>query len=167
MPDRVDEAMENIAPPPFPDPMPGDPERGRSKDVQPHSALVPSLAGAAAKYKDECKGGDSYGNNCAHFLSNAMIEAGYSELEPPNDCVNARCGTSAKRVIRAREMWCWFKKKAIKTATSLPKNDGYWAVFQLDESEYWGGHVLIYDSDSNKYYGTGHYPDWDQYCYKF
>jgi len=41
------------------------------------------------------------------------------------------------------------------------------AVFQLDESVYWGGHVLIIDTDTGKYYGTASYPKWKQYCYKW
>ncbi|MFN0193791.1 MAG: hypothetical protein ACKVP5_17765 [Aestuariivirga sp.] len=164
--------MEELAPPPPPKPGKDDPKQATQANID---ALIStltvakSIAGAAATYAGSCAGGDSYNNNCAHYLSDAFIRAGYTELNPPNDCIDSdgRCGTSAKRPIRARNMWCWFKEMATKSATTLPKNDGFWAVFQLDETAYWGGHVVIIDTDNNVSYGTGNYPDWDQYAYKW
>lgn len=168
--DNYREDMENLAPPPFPawklgDPKPaGDEDRIRLQSL----ALEPkTIAMAASFFAKECSGGDAYANNCAHYLSNAFMNAGFDDLKAPASCINARCDTSAKRPIRARDMWCWFQEKATKTASELPENDGFWAVFQLDEASYWGGHVLIYDSDKKIYYGTGHYPNWSQYCYKW
>lgn len=160
------DAMENLVPPPVPKPGPGDPVPATGKQ---QSALAPlaghkSIKAAAAAYKGSCVGGDKFDNNCAHFLSDAFLRAGYKELAPSCDCINARC-TPAGRPIRARDMWCWFQQRATKTADKLPKNQGLWAVFQLKESEYWGGHVVIIDTDSGTYYGTGNYPDWDQHCY--
>src|SRR5262249_43882614 len=105
-------------------------------------------------------------NNCAHFLSDALMRAGFSDLEPPAECINARCGKSA-RPIRARDMWCWFKSRATKTSRTPTRNTGTWAVFQLDEQEYWGGHVVLLDSDAWKYYGTGWYSKWEQYLYQW
>jgi len=166
--ERTQLAMEDEAPPPPPPPGPDEPKPA-SKD---HIAaldlsIVKSIAGAASLFRDECEGEDRYDNNCAHFLSDAFIRAGYTELTPPSDCIHARCATSAKRPIRARDMWCWFKSMATDTRTKLPQKEGLWAVFQLDESEYWGGHVVIIDTDNNVYYGTGNYPKWDQYCYRW
>lgn len=108
-----------------------------------------------------------YANNCAHFLSNAFIQAGFAGLGSSHGCINARCSTSARRPIRAREMRCWFEAMAITTGGAVQKNTGFWAVFQLDESAYWGGHAVIIDSDSWKYYGTGWYSAWDQQSYKW
>lgn len=162
--------MELQAPPPPPKPRKYDPKPATAKDIQQllaATALAKSIAGAAAQYSGSCSGGDKYENNCAHYLSDAFIRAGYTELLPPNDCVNARCNTTAKRVIRAKDMWCWFKSLATESRTSLPKKEGFWAVFQLKESEYCCGHVVIIDTDTNKYYGTGNYPHWDQYAYKW
>ena len=169
--------MADYSPPKPPPPSPGDPKLGSlktAKSLYSNFANTKSIAGAALLYSGECDGDDNtaYKNNCAHFLSDAFIRAGYTELSPPSDCINARCGTEAKRPIRARNMWCWFKEMAIETyspepTNSLPEAEGLWAVFQLNLDEYWGGHVLIYDSDNNVYYGTGHYPDWDQYLYKW
>lgn len=164
------EDMENLAPPPPPEWREGDAVSATEKDkaeIQSLALEAKTIAAAAAAFVKSCEGGDSYDNNCAHFLSNAFLKAGFDDLKAPANCINARCGTSAKRPIRARDMWCWFQEKATKTANALPENDGFWAVFQLDEAQYWGGHVIIYDSDKKVYYGTGHYPQWAQHCYKW
>jgi hypothetical protein len=126
-----------------------------------------TIQGAANVFMRECQGGDEYRNNCAHFLSNAFISAGFSELRKANACVHARCETSAKRPIRARDIWCWFKKKATARGSRVERDTGFWAVFQLDESQYWGGHVVIIDTATWKYYGTGWYDDWQQHSYKW
>jgi hypothetical protein len=162
--------MENIAPPPPPPRAPGEPRQASPRDLALlREALtnVKSIAGAASLYRGACDGADSYENNCAHFLSDAFLRAGYSNLKAPADCISARCETGAKRPIRARDMWCWFKQMATKTKSTLPAAEGMWAVFQLDEATYWGGHVLIFDSDKNLYFGTGHYPNWSQHCYQW
>lgn len=126
-----------------------------------------STEGAAKAYVGQCEGGDKFKNNCAHFLSNALIAAGYDDLRQPDICVHARCFTDARRPIRARDMWCWFKDRATKTGGVVVRNTGLWAVFQLDESQYWGGHVVIVDSDRWIYYGTGWYDDWGQHSYQW
>jgi hypothetical protein len=110
-----------------------------------------------------CAGGDRYPNNCAHFLSNAFIAAGYTELRT----YGARCPTG--RPIRAREMWQWFQQQVTtyrgRTSKVLQQGTGWWAVFQLDEKAYWGGHVAFFDADAWVYYGTGWYGTWDQHLY--
>lgn len=128
---------------------------------------VGSIEKAASLYVDGCEGDDRYDNNCAHFLSNAFLLAGANDLSSDHDCVEARCGTIKKRPIRARDMKCWFASKAKETSRTIVENKGYWAVFQLKESEYWGGHVAIIVSDRWKFYGTGWYDDWDQFWYKW
>ncbi|MDO8335736.1 MAG: hypothetical protein Q7T74_03070 [Candidatus Saccharibacteria bacterium] len=162
--------MENLTPPTPPTPKEGDPIPATAGDQQQllKTALLPkSIVGAASLYSGQCAGGDSLENNCAHYLSDAFIRAGYDELLPSNDCVTARCGTDAKRVIRAKDMWCWFKSIAKESRTVLPNKEGFWAVFQWKEGAYPGGHVTIIDTDNSKYYGTGNYPNWDQYAYKW
>lgn len=161
--------MENVAPPKV-EHKNGDPEKAAPNDCKNLGVeIVRSIAGAAAAYNDKCTGGDDFPNDCAHFLSDAFIRAGYNEIANDHSCVEsgARCYTSAKRPIRARNMWCWFKRMATESRTSLPTNEGFWAVFQLDESAYWGGHVVIIDTNNNKYYGTGNFSNWDQYAYKW
>lgn len=160
--------MEDVEPPPPPFRKADDPQPAAAAHIaQLEVAVAKSIPGAAALYSGDCQGGDRYKNNCAHFLSDAFIRAGYSELAPPAACIEARCSTSARRPIRARNMWCWFKGMATESRTTLPRNEGLWAVFQLDESQYWGGHVLIIDTTNNVYYGTANYPNWDQYFYRW
>ncbi|MGJ5065226.1 hypothetical protein [Bradyrhizobium oligotrophicum] len=161
----LDFSMENM-PPPAPRLLVGGPQAGTAVDQQRLTSGT-TIEGAAKLFADSCEGGDRYANNCAHFLSDAFIHAGFSELRSANSCINARCDTSAKRPIRARDMWCWFKSKASQSGGAVARDTGIWAVFQLKESEYWGGHVTIIDSNTWKYYGTGWYNDWDQYSYKW
>ncbi|MCG5217498.1 hypothetical protein [Streptosporangium sp. KLBMP 9127] len=158
-------AMENIAPP-VPRQRPGAPSPA-TKSVMEAPARVPALSSVAEYWTDSCSAGDAFANNCAHFLSDAFIRAGYTELRPPNPHIHARCYTPAKRPIRARNMWSWFKSKAERTSRDPQPDTGWWAVFQLKESVYWGGHVALLDSDTWNYYGTGWYPDWDQYAYQW
>jgi hypothetical protein len=113
-----------------------------------------------------CAGGDSFINNSAHFLSNAFIGAGYTELLT----YGARC--PAHRPLRAREMHEWFKTKSStepsgESSTQLQRGTGWWAVFQLDEQVYWCGHVALLDSDNWVYYGTAWYGSWSQYLYRW
>jgi hypothetical protein len=136
------------------------------------SLALPALTigAAAAAYKGSCVGGDHYANNCAHFLSDAFIRAGFSELtdgQAADVYIHARCDTSAKRAIRARDMWQWFKSKATATTNTLTHNTGMWAVFQLDEAVYWGGHVVIMDTDAWAWHGTGFHANWNQYAYQW
>jgi hypothetical protein len=157
--------MERI-PPPAVRLLPGDPQPGTAADQQKLSSGT-KIEGAAKLFANSCQGGDAYDNNCAHFLSDAFIRAGFSELRNANQCINARCETSANRPIRARDMWCWFQSKATQAGRTVTRNTGIWAVFQVHETQYWGGHVVIIDSGSWKFYGTGWYGQWDQYSYKW
>ena len=161
---RLD-SMESTRPP-APRLLAGDPQAGTVADQQNLSAGT-TIEGAAKLFAGSCAGGDSYGNNCAHYLSDAFIRAGFTDLRNANACINARCSTAAKRPLRARDMWCWFKSKASESGGAVARHTGIRAVFQLKESEYWGGHVAIVDSGTWKYYGTGWYGDWDQYSYKW
>jgi hypothetical protein len=162
-----DNAMEEFTPP-TPNFELGDPVAANEFDVNSLTITIKkSIIGAASLYSGACLGGDRYQNNCAHFLSDAFIKAGFSELSSPSPCIDVHCATSAARPIRARNRWCWFEKMARESRTALPKNEGLWAVFQLDERQYWGGHVVIIDTDRNIFYGTGNYPRWKQFCYRW
>src|SRR5262249_960283 len=148
------EDSENYAPPTpmFIDGAPK-PAAGRTKiyelDVSARSA--PKLSNVAEVWDPSCrdcsganpssccKGQQKYDNNCAHFLSDALIRAGFHELvtDPKlYKCDKSTCKVPTdRRPIRAREMWEWFKRKAqlkhekIKW-DQIPKNSGWWAVFQ-------------------------------------
>jgi len=149
----------------------GDPRQATEADgVAIVRTPMPSLAMVAANWKDACILGDVEQNNCAHYLSDAFIRAGYAELahgaavHPP--AITAWCdhddppAKPQARVIRAREMNEWFKSKCKNPLSVKPVKKGFFAVFQLDETVYWGGHVLLYDSDNDKFYGTGAYWNW-------
>lgn len=123
-----------------------------------------------------CKGSRKYENNCAHFLSDALVRCGFVELLSDGalyKCDKADCQCpSERRPIRARELWEWFKRKATTKHErvrwdKLPRNSGWWAVFQINEAEYYGGHVVVIDTENWEYYGTCSYPAWDQYAYQW
>jgi hypothetical protein len=153
--------------------VPGMPVQASDLHREKLQSLAPTantIAAAAARYNGACVGGDHYANNCAHFLSDAFIRAGFNELlagQAADSDFHARCGTPAKRPIRARDMWQWFQSKATTKATAITRNTGMWAVFQLDESVYWGGHVVIIDTDAWAWHGTGCHWNWNQYAYKW
>lgn len=152
----------------------GDPKAGTKKDQKKLTAGK-SLEGACKKFEEKCVGGGAFVNNCAHYLSNAFIQTGYSELNKSLECVEARCseentcdlGSYLKhRVIRAKNLRCWFASKAKKTDDSVAKNSGFWAVYQERPTD-GQGHVAVIDTDSWKYYGTGWFPDWTQEYYQW
>jgi hypothetical protein len=158
--------MEYVVPPPSAE-FSGAPALGDDLTDTVELAVAATLESVGAHWTDSCAGGDRYANNCAHFLSDAFISAGFSDLAAPNPHIKARCGTSAKRPIRARNMWNWFQSKAVRTSRTLQRSTGWWAVFQLDETVYWGGHVAVWDSDGDVVYGTGWYPEWNQHLYQW
>ncbi|MFF8407571.1 hypothetical protein ACF06P_38805 [Streptomyces sp. NPDC015684] len=160
------EQMEHIAPPPAGE-VEGAPRYVGGEVAQAAPRVVPPLSSVGRYWTESCLGGDTFANNCAHFLSDAFIRAGYTELAGANPYISARCYTFAQRPIRAREMWAWFKARAVRTSNTPMRNTGWWAVFQLNESVYWGGHVLLLDTDAWTYYGTGYYGTWNQYLYQW
>ncbi|MFJ9105637.1 hypothetical protein ACIRJM_45140 [Streptomyces sp. NPDC102405] len=160
------EQMEHIAPPPAAE-LPGAPRYARGDIAQAALRVLPALSSVGSQWTESCLGGDTLANNCAHFLSDAFIRAGYTELAAANPYINARCSTFARRPVRARDMWAWFQSRAIRTSTTPMQNTGWWAVFQLNEPVYWGGHVLLLDTDTWAYYGTGYYGTWNQYLYQW
>ena len=111
-----------------------------------------------------CVCGHAYPNNCAHYLSNALIRAGFSE---PSGGSNQKC--SRGRLIRALDVLEWCKRN--NSGFSSGHNNlssGTWIVFQQRS----GGvqHVCIHKERSDSYSraGTGDYPDWPtQWHYRF
>lgn len=203
-----DLAMETLIPPP-PMEIPGMPNKAAPDVRRTLSSRVdrrrtfglrepaPSIALAAARFEESCIGGGRFDNNCAHFLANAFVRAGYDDLLRRHAFINARCyrteagstspgcDPAAKRPVRAREMEKWFDYKAARSKDlsrtsgetveerfAPLRNTGFWAVFQRDTSPggYWGGHACIIDTDSWSYYGTGSngYWYWElQHCYQW
>lgn len=123
-----------------------------------------SLSTAWSKYSGGCKCGNKHGykDNCAHYLSHALIRAGYSELDGGTGLekriVNGFAVCSAGRPIRAKELRSWFSRKW--TRHSTPR-DGINVVYQ--ERADGQGHVLLkmYSGGKNTgFRGTGDYPNW-------
>lgn len=140
-----------------------------------------TIEGAAKVFNRDCLGKvSSYQNNCAHYLSDAFIEAGFSELAVAHSCVSSggRCGpphctSGGKRPIRARDVRCWFNEKDANPDSTVGKGTGHYAVYQERQSD-GQGHVVILDSDNWKYYGTGWYEagqpapnDWKHWYYQW
>ena len=126
-----------------------------------------SIEKAWSYYVDSCKCGERQTNNCAHYLSNAFINAGYSDLDGGTGAnwriVNGFCVCPAGRPIRAKEMRDWFSRTF--SEQSGPPTNGYTAVYQERPSN-GRGHVLIQKySEGNRdgYRGTCdlyNNPDW-------
>lgn len=121
-----------------------------------------SIEGAAKLFVKACLGKQStYENNCAHYLSNALINSGFADLAAAHACVTHRCGSpdctsGGKRPTRAKDMRCWFQSKDSTPQASVAKGTGFYAVYQERPSD-GQGHVVILDSNAWKFYGTGWY----------
>lgn len=187
------EAMENMRPPLPSGKFKGEgavPAKTRKTLVEPSVEIsAPSLSGIARVWSDVCQncsggqpvsccqGGQKFENNCAHFLSDAMVRAGFTDLLSDGalfKCHHENCTlpNEKRRPIRAREMWDWFKRKATDKKEGInwddiPRNSGWWAIFQYEEGGYWGGHVIVLNTEAWVYYGTCNYPEWKQYLYQW
>lgn len=139
---------------------PASPAEG-SKQDQASLSTGKTIEGAAKLFERACLGivSSLYPNNCAHYLSNAFIKAAFVELTNPNDCITHRCGSpecssGGKRPTRAKDMRCWFATKGSTPKSSVSKGTGFYAVYQERQSDS-QGHVVILDSNTWKFYGTG------------
>jgi len=111
----------------------------------------PFLKSTFDLYRGACECGVVYVNNCAHFLTDAMVRAG---LPKPFPGASAKCAKG--RLIRAKETLEWFK--TFNTAFKVNHaglTSGYWFVYQEDASGQ--GHVCVHleASASFSYRGTG------------
>ena len=112
-------------------------------------------------YSGSCVCRHRYDNNCAHFLSNALIQGGFSAIDGGSGAdlriVGGFCVCSSGRPIRAKELRSWFGKKW--TRHSSPK-DGINVVYQESHGQ---GHVLLKNYSNGEpsgHKGTGDYPNW-------
>lgn len=126
----------------------------------------PSIKAAAALYKGECICGCTKDiicpekDNCAHFLSNAFIKAGYTELLT-SPLISFRCKWGGNRPVRAFDMLKWFQLMRRRYNGKFHRgrvkpNTGFWATYQ--EKPGWK-HVVILDSNGG-FYGTMDGDDW-------
>ena len=118
-------------------------------------SYTPTLEDVAKAYTQTCVGGDRKSNNCTHFLSDAFIRAGYTELLT-SDLITERCPSD--RPVRAQELLKWFQEKSERFHSGRPEsNTGYWACYQEKPGRH---HVMIFDSATGKVYGTADCKDW-------
>ena len=120
-----------------------------------------SVQSAWDSYSNSCACGQRYDNNCAHFLSNALIEGGFSAIDGGDGCdlrtVNGFCVCKSGRPIRAKELRNWFGRNW--TRRSSPQ-DGINVVYQEKSGQ---GHVLLKKYSNGKSTGdegTGDHPSW-------
>ncbi|MGD9108960.1 MAG: hypothetical protein PVI75_07345 [Gammaproteobacteria bacterium] len=128
----------------------------------------PSLELAFNLFRLSCVCGKKYSNNCAHFLSDALIRAGFLGLK--NNKNMTKC--SSGRPIRAKELLKYAKNKKTSFCMSHDTQEisGVWFVY----NEYKGqGHVCLHREyhDTYDYQGTGDaetFQNWPvQWHYKF
>lgn len=118
-------------------------------------ALARTIQGAYESYRNECECGKRYDNNCAHYLSNAFIKAGFSMPD------GEKCGKG--RLIRAKEMLTWFQSMKKDFHEGHPQKAGYYAVYQEEGGQ---GHVCIHREYSSggrwgfDVKGTGDFSAW-------
>lgn len=145
-------------------PRKGDPRLATKKDIEALKKLKPlarTLASVATFWNNSCNLSDVEGNNCAHFLSDAFIRAGYTELRKAGDNPNislwcdwnVTTKSDNARPVRAFDMKNWFNSMASKKERTIQSNNGFWAVYQERQSD-GQGHVLLYDSNNKVVYGT-------------
>ncbi len=123
-----------------------------------------TLQKAKDSFSKSCACGENYSNNCAHYLSNALILGGYSAINGGEGADlrirNGFCVCKSGRPIRAKELRTWFGNNW--TSHSSPKDNGLMLVYQERASD-GQGHVLLKEYKAGKqvsYAGTGDYPEW-------
>jgi len=139
-------------------------QRQEFDDGQQPVVIQRTLASAFSQYSGACDCGEDLGNNCAHYLSDALIKGGYNDLDGGEGGLyrkhNGRVVCKSGRPVRAKEMRDWFSSMASDTSAGEPDDTQYWAVYQHDG--YPGGHVVIHHHNGTEYdfRGTGDYPEW-------
>lgn len=128
-----------------------------------------SLTDAFNNYRGRCDCGEDLGNNCAHYLSDALIRSGYAaELDGGNGALyrrrHGRIVCRAGRPVRAKEIMGWFVSKATDIHSGEPIGDTrHWAVYQKRASD-GQEHVVIHAHNGTgttyTWRGTGNYPTW-------
>ena len=138
--------------------LPGCAKRHHDRDLRGARAnFEPTLKEVAMAYTETCVGGDRESNNCAHFLSDAFIRAGYTELLD-SELITERCTCGAGRVVRAQEMLKWFQSKSKRFHSGrLEAGTGFWATYQEKPGR---RHVTILDANTGRFYGTADCKNW-------
>ena len=117
-----------------------------------------SIEAAWDAYQNNCACGEDssvFKNHCAHYLSNALIKAGFSDLnggigERFRIASNGYCVCKSGRPVRAKELRNNF---FVKWTRHTQPQQGYNLVYQEKNGQ---GHVLIknYKDGASDYRGT-------------
>jgi hypothetical protein len=131
-------------------PLMRDPLGGEVRKVQLVAEAQPFLKATFDLYRGECECKTAYVNNCAHFLTDAMVRA---TLPKPFPSSAEKCPKG--RLIRAKETLDWFK--SFSGGVHVGHDDltsGYWFVYQENSGQ---GHVCVHleSSDGFSFRGTG------------
>lgn len=141
----------------------GPPKRSCSTPTQNFRQNQILLEKAWESYNDSCPCGESFefqGGNCAHYLSDALINGGFADLEGVPYC----CKSS--RPIRAKGVRNWFKDHRHSTLTKHPgePTNGIALVYQQNGTDPSSqGHVVLRKYKNGKfvgYKGTLDRPKW-------
>ena len=130
-----------------------------------------ALENVWASYSDSCVCGYKYDNNCAHFLSNALILGGFSQIDGGVGdnfrIVNGFCVCRSGRPVRAKELRTLFFAKSWKKYPY--PGDGLCLVYQERASDGQGNVLLKRYRAGNliEYRGTGDFPTWRVQEYYF
>ena len=124
-----------------------------------------SLQTVFSGYTDSCACGTAYENNCAHFLSNALIKGGFSAINGGNGgdlrTRNGFCVCPSGRPIRAKELRAWFGRKW--TRHTKPQN-GLNLMYQEQGGQ---GHVLLKKYPEGNWVGRGDHGNWNTQEYYY
>lgn len=120
-------------------------------------SYTPTLADVAKAYNESCVGGGRESNNCAHYLADAFIRAGYTDLKT-SKLITERCKCGAGRAVRSQDLLKWFQAQSRTFHQGRPEpNTGYWAGYQEKPGD---RHVTLIDTATGKFYGTADCKDW-------
>ena len=109
-----------------------------------------SLSDAASLYTRSCDTcGEDLGNNCAHYASNALANAGF-DITSAHSTINARCNApkGSRRIIRAKELRAWIIAHGFKKHSNPPPY-GTAAFFYCERNRDGQGHCGFIDDDGN------------------
>ncbi len=121
------------------------------------SGYTPTLEDVAKAYNEACVGGGRESNNCAHYLADAFIRAGYTDLKT-SKLITERCKCGAGRAVRSQDLLKWFQEKSLRFHQGRPEaNTGFWAAYQEKPGD---RHVTLIDTATGKFYGTADCKDW-------
>ena len=137
-----------------------------TKRLNAQQLVWPSITEGFNRYNNNCICNTSAGQNCAHFMSDALIRAGYLQLLSGFTTWGCAAAWGSKRPVQAKEMCAWFKGRALVTLKGgayfrpAPGTGIYVVYQQYTTSPTSQGHVCFWDSNNGTARGTLWLPWW-------